>query len=106
MLHDGRRYSAQDPDLVTWVHVAEMWSFLEAARRYGPRKLSRADGDRYFAETAVIGRALGATWVPDSASEAAAYLERIRPELSAGQFAVLYEPFEMLVPAVILFGLP
>lgn len=40
------------------------------------------------------------------ATEQAALAVLVRPDLSAGQFAVLYEPFEMLVPAVILFGLP
>ena len=49
---DGRPYSAADPDLVTWVHAAEVSSFLAAARVYAPtaptagggRRLPRPDG--------------------------------------------------------------
>ncbi len=33
-LPDGTPYSANDPDLLTWVHVAEVASFLAAHRRY------------------------------------------------------------------------
>ena len=31
---DGRPYAASDPDLLTWVHVAEVSSFLKAHLRY------------------------------------------------------------------------
>src|SRR4051812_10487450 len=63
-LPDGTPYSADDPDLLTWVHVTEMRCFLEARRRYGPGGLEAGDENRYFAETAVIARKLGATWLP------------------------------------------
>ena len=85
---DGRRYSANDPELLTWVHVAEVHSFLAAARRYGPAHLDAADCDRYFAETAVVARSLGARWVPESADEVDAYFHRVRPELYAGHQAM------------------
>src|SRR6202040_2590252 len=32
---DGRPYSAADPHLLEWVHIAEVDSFLRAHRRYG-----------------------------------------------------------------------
>ena len=85
---DGRRYSAEDPELLTWVHVAEMSSFLTAADRYGPRRLRADERDRYFAETAVVARRLGARWVPETADEVQAYFKRIRPELYAGPQAI------------------
>ena len=85
---DGRRYSAEDPELITWVHVAEMSSFLAAADRYGPRRLRADERDRYFAETAVVARRLGARWVPETADEVQAYFKRIRPELYAGPQAI------------------
>lgn len=85
---DGRRYSANDPELLTWVHVAEMSSFLAAARRYGPLRLSSADCDRYFKETAEVPRLLGARWVPESAADVQAYFLRVRPELYAGPQAL------------------
>ncbi len=85
---DGRTYSADDPELLTWVHVAEMSSFLAAADRYGPRRLRVDERDRYFAETAVVARRLGARWVPETADEVQAYFKRIRPELYAGPQAI------------------
>src|SRR6202000_2673014 len=33
-LDDGTPYAADDPDLLTWVHVAEVSSFLAAYLRY------------------------------------------------------------------------
>jgi uncharacterized protein (DUF2236 family) len=85
---DGRPYSANDPELVTWVHVAEVASFLRAADRFGPRRVSPTEGDAYFAEMAAVARELGAEWVPTSRAEVAAYFHRMRPELYAGEQAM------------------
>lgn len=85
---DGRRYSANDPELLTWVHVAETYCFLRASVRYGPRRLDGSDHDRYYEETAAVPRALGARWVPESSGEVEAYLRRVRPELYAGPQAL------------------
>jgi uncharacterized protein (DUF2236 family) len=74
---------ASDPDLVTWVHVAEVTSFLAAYRRYFPCPLFAADVDRYFAETAVVAERLGGTDVPRSATEVRDYYAAVRPELAA-----------------------
>ena len=81
---DGRPYSAHDPELVTFIHVAEVSSFLAAAQRYGPRPFSPEECDRYYDEVAPVALALGATWVPRSAAEVESYLLRVRPELYAG----------------------
>lgn len=78
---DGRPYAASDPDLLTWVHVAEVSSFLTAHVRYRNPDLSLADQDRYYAEIALVAERLGARDVPRSRREVAAYLERIRPQL-------------------------
>lgn len=85
---DGRRYSANDPDLLTWVHVAEMSSFLAASERYGAHHLHADERDRYYAETAPVARSLGARWVPETAAEVEAYFKRVRPELYAGRQAI------------------
>jgi uncharacterized protein (DUF2236 family) len=85
---DGRPYSAADPELVTFIHAAEMSSFLESARRFGPRSLSAAQCDRYYAEVAPVALALGAAWVPRSTDEMDSYFRRIRPELYAGRQAI------------------
>ena len=81
---DGRRYSAADPELVTFIHVAEVSSFLASSRRYGPRPLGPEQCDRYYDEVAPVALALGATWAPRSAAEVESYLLRVRPELYAG----------------------
>ena len=78
---DGRPYAASDPDLLTWVHVAEVSSFLAAHLRYRNPDLSPADQDSYYAEIALIAEQLGARDVPRSRQEVAAYLQRLRPQL-------------------------
>lgn len=78
---DGRPYAASDPDLLTWVHVAEVHSFLQAHLRYRNPNLSAADQDRYYREVAQIAERLGARQVPRSRAEVAAYLAGIRPQL-------------------------
>ncbi len=78
---DGRTYAASDPDLLTWVHVAEVSSFLAAHLRYRNPHLAPSDQDRYYAEIALIAERLGAREVPRSRQEIADYLERIRPQL-------------------------
>src|SRR3984957_3717538 len=81
---DGRPYSADDPELVTFIHVAEVASFLASSQRYGSRPLTPEQCDRYFEEVAPLALALGADWAPRSAAEVESYLLRIRPELYAG----------------------
>ena len=81
---DGRPYSADDPELVTFIHVAEIASFLASSQRYGSRPLTPEECDRYYEEVAPVALALGATWAPRSAAEVESYLLRLRPELYAG----------------------
>ncbi len=80
-LPDGRAYSANDPALLAWVHVTEATSFLEGWIRYAEPRMRGADQDRYFAEMAQIGEALGADPVPRSRAEAQALLQAMRPQL-------------------------
>jgi uncharacterized protein (DUF2236 family) len=81
---DGRAYSADDPELVTFIHVAEMASFLASSQRYGSRPLTPEECDRYYEEVAPVALDLGATWVPRSAAEVESYFLRLRPDLYAG----------------------
>lgn len=82
-LPDGTPYSANDPALLTWVHVAEARSFLAAHLRYRDPGFGADEQDRYYDETALIAERLGARDVPRSRREIDAYLERVRPELRA-----------------------
>ena len=81
MLPDGSRYAARDPRLLAWVHVTETASFLAAWMRYAEPRMSPRDQDRYFAEVAQVGAALGAEPVPRSRREAGELIEAMRPEL-------------------------
>ena len=81
-LPDGTPYRANDPAALAWVHVTETTSFLAAWRRYGEPGMSLADQDRYFAEMATIGAALGADPVPHDTRAAARIIAAMRPSLA------------------------
>ncbi|MGH9066128.1 MAG: oxygenase MpaB family protein [Acidimicrobiales bacterium] len=81
---DGRPYSASDPDLLRWIHTAEVASFLRAYQTYELRPLARPDQDRYLDEVAVVAYRLGATDVPGDRSEVSGYFREVRPELAVG----------------------
>lgn len=85
---DGRPYSAADPHLLTWVHIAEVRCFLAGYERFGAPALTPAERDQYYREVAVLARKLGARDVPESAAEVAQYLHDIRPELQATEAAI------------------
>lgn len=80
-LPDGTPYYANDPALLAWVHVTETSSFLDAWIRYGEPLMSLADQDRYFAQLAQVGEALGADPVPRSRAEARRIIDAMRPQL-------------------------
>jgi uncharacterized protein (DUF2236 family) len=80
-LPDGTPYDANDPELLTWIHVAEVDSFLRAYLRYRDPGLTGADQDRYLIETATVATRLGAQGVPTSRREIERYYARIRPAL-------------------------
>lgn len=63
---DGRAYSASDPHLLRWVHVAEVDSFLCAYQAYGADSLTPEEADGYVEDMAVIARALGIPAPPTS----------------------------------------
>jgi uncharacterized protein (DUF2236 family) len=71
---------ASDPHLLTWVHTAEVASFLGAYKRY---TVVPVDADRYYDETAVVAGLLGARDVPRSADAVHDYFIDIRGELAS-----------------------
>ncbi|MFP5020505.1 oxygenase MpaB family protein [Pseudonocardia phyllosphaerae] len=78
---DGRPYSASDPHLLRWVHIAEIDSFLSAHDRYGGEPLDPAGRDAYVADTARVARELGIPDPPETTAELAAQIAAYRPEL-------------------------
>lgn len=82
-LPDGTPYTADDPALLTWVHVAEVSSFLKAHLRYRDPAFPPAEQDRYLREIALVPRRLGAVDVPDSRAALRDYFTAVRPHLRA-----------------------
>ncbi|GII29670.1 oxygenase MpaB family protein [Planotetraspora mira] len=78
----GRRHRVDDPELLLWVHCAEVMSYLEIVRRAGA-KISDSVADRYLAEqrrsAAYVG--LHPEDVPGSVAEMDAYFTEMRPHL-------------------------
>jgi uncharacterized protein (DUF2236 family) len=78
----GRTYRVDDPDLLLWVHCAEVDSFLSAYLRSGG-PLSVQDADRYVDEMRQSARLVGLdpATVPASTAELAQYVQAMRPHL-------------------------
>ena len=81
----GLPYSADDPDLLRWVHVCEVSSFSAAVRRLG--LIDDGEEDRFLAEQVRAGALLGATDLPAGRAEVEAYFATVRPELRASPVA-------------------
>lgn len=94
---DGRPYAASDPGLLTWVHVAEVSSFLAAHLRYRNPHLPRAEQDAYYNEIALIAERLGARDVPRSCQQVEDYLRQMRPQLQSD--ARSFEVVDILLAA-------
>jgi uncharacterized protein (DUF2236 family) len=79
----GERFRIDEPDLLRWVHVAEVESFLTTARRAG-LTLTDDEVDAYYTEQLAAAELVGLdpATVPASAAEVAAYYAAMRPELS------------------------
>jgi uncharacterized protein (DUF2236 family) len=78
----GARYRVDDPDLLLWVHCAEVESFFTTYRRAGGA-LAPGDADRYYAEQARAAELVGlnAADVPSTEADMAAYFTSVRPAL-------------------------
>lgn len=74
----GLPYSAEDPDLLLWVHAAMVESIVTVAQRYG-RSLDDAGADRYVAEMVRFAEIVGvpAASVPSDVMSLHAYIESV-----------------------------
>ncbi|WNO76277.1 oxygenase MpaB family protein [Streptomyces sp. AM8-1-1] len=103
----GERYGVDEPDLLLWVHCAEIDSYLHVARRSG-FPLSDAQADRYIDEHRESARLVGLDpeAVPATAAHLAEYFRTTLPLLAAGSDARDVDDFlrrpptpALLVPA-------
>lgn len=78
---DGMPYSADDPDLLTWVHVTEAYAFLQGFQAYAGLRVPPGVDDRYYDESRRVAEALGARDVPAGRAAVTRYFDRVRPEL-------------------------
>lgn len=79
---DGQPYRADDPELLTWVHAAEIDSFLESFRTFGRRRISATEADTYIAQTALVAEKLGVPSAPRSVAELDDLITSYRPVLA------------------------
>jgi uncharacterized protein (DUF2236 family) len=78
---DGIPYRASDPELLAWIHVAEVDSFLTTHDQFGASRLADPERDRYVAQAAETARRLGVIDPPTTEAELAETLAAYRPEL-------------------------
>jgi uncharacterized protein (DUF2236 family) len=78
----GDQFRIDEPDLLRWVHVAEVESFLTTARRAGVT-LTDDEVDAYYTEQLAAAELVGLdpATVPATAAEVDAYYEAMRPGL-------------------------
>lgn len=84
----GCAYSASDPELLLWVHAAEVHSVVASYRRYAGR-LSDAEADRYVVEMARVPELLGLPvgTAPGSMGELREYLHSMNGSLQVSPAA-------------------
>ena len=97
----GRPYAAGDPDLLIWVHAAQVDSGLAAARLYGG-SFSDADRDRYVAEMTAAAELVGIPpgRAPGCVAELDAYFTAVRPELTLSPAAADTAAYLTAMPAI------
>ncbi|MBD0292868.1 MAG: DUF2236 domain-containing protein [Jiangellaceae bacterium] len=107
-IHDGLRgrdlvtgepFRVDDPELLRWVHVTEVESFVTTARRAGA-PVSAADVDAYYAEQLRAAElvSLDPRIVPASAVAVESYYRAMRPQLAATDPARDVARFLLLPP--------
>ena len=92
---DGRRYAADDPDLLRFAYSNLSYGIATAHRRYHPAPLNDDDLDRFFADWAVIAAALGAVDLPTTRRGVEDYFKDTVPALAVTDDGLrVLAPFE------------
>lgn len=102
----GTPYRASDPHLLRWVHIAEIWSFLQGYRCYASATLTPEEADRYVAQSTVAAEKLGATDLPATTAELDEAIAGYRPELRASPAAFDAARFLLREPPLPLAARP
>ena len=103
---DGRPYSANDPHLLKWVHIAEVDSFLAAHAKFGEIELSPEQRDGYVLDMSRIASALGVIDPPTTIAELADQIASYRPELRTSAPARDAARYLLLTPPLPIYQRP
>ena len=103
---DGRPYSANDPHLLKWVHIAEVDSFLAAHAKFGEIELSPEQRDGYVLDMSRIASALGVIDPPTTVAELADQIASYRPELQTSAPARDAARYLLLTPPLPIYQRP
>lgn len=80
---DGRKYSANDPHLLRWVHVVEVDSFLTAHTRFGEQVLTQEQRDGYVEDMSMIATKLGVPAPPKTERSLRDQMKSFKNELQS-----------------------
>ena len=84
---EGVAYRADDPELLAWIHLAEVDSFLGAHQALGGQPLNAADADSYVAQTGLVVAKLGVIDPPRSVADLRDQVAAYRPGLRSTEAA-------------------
>lgn len=103
----GEKFRIDEPDLLRWVHVTEVESFLTTARRAG-LSLTDDEVDAYYTEQLRAAELMGLdpATVPATAAEVDAYYEAVRPDLGMTRDAAETMVFLTAPPVPAKLSLP
>ena len=96
-IETGEEYTADEPDLLLWVHPTIPWAMLRAYERWG-EPLTAAEKDRYVLEQREAARLVGLDpeVAPGSVAELDAYMASMMPRLAytaeAGRIRAIMVP--------------
>jgi uncharacterized protein (DUF2236 family) len=83
----GKPYSATDPHLLSWVHLTETRSFMNAYEGYRNEIITPNEKDQYFLEMKSLGEKMGAIALPSTYANTENAIEAYIPELYFGERA-------------------
>jgi uncharacterized protein (DUF2236 family) len=89
----GVSYSANDPELLNWVHATAAFGFSQAYHAYA-EPLDSAVRDRYYQEPAATAALYGVTRLASSEAEVFALIEAMRGRLE--QSPILFEFLDIM----------
>ena len=78
---EGVRYRADDPELLAWIHLAEVDSFLVAFQELAGQPLSPTEADLYVEQAGLVAARLNVPDPPRSTAELRDQIEAYRPVL-------------------------